>query len=158
MSNQSSNVPEGLSQRVATAEDFEALRNLKARYATLADRCLTTPSHENAVALADLFTDDAVGDYGFFGRFQGRADLVRAFESVLPAGMRWSMHYITNPELSVDGSHAKGAWYFLVSAVTKDAPPGAMASFYGLYEDVYVKTATGWKFASLVVHFNTPPQ
>ncbi|APR86321.1 Hypothetical protein A7982_11670 [Minicystis rosea] len=138
--------------------DYEALRNLKARYATLSDRCLTTPSRESAEALAALFTEDALGDYDFFGRFQGREQLTHAFEAVLPAGMRWSMHYITNPALEIDGNRAKGRWYFLVQAVTKDGPPGTIQSFHGSYEDVYVKTPAGWRFASLVVHFNSPPR
>jgi hypothetical protein len=148
---------EGLARRVAALEDIEALRVLKARYAAGADRCLTTPSHEHAVALAEMFTADALGDYGFFGRFQGRAELVRAFESVLPAGMRWSRHYMANPAIEVDGGRARGSWYFLVSAVQKDAPPGPPTSFYGTYEDTYVKTESGWKFSSVIVHFELPP-
>ncbi len=146
-----------LPRRVAALEDLEALRNLKSRYAMGADKCLSTPSRAHAEELVELFTDDAVGDYGFFGRFEGRAQLVHAFENVLTAATRWSLHYMANPVLEVDGSHAKGSWYFLVYAVAKDAPPGPPQNFFGRYEDRYVKTEEGWKIQSTTVLFVQPP-
>lgn len=122
------------------------------------DACLRTPSHENAVALADLVTEHAVGDHGFLGHFAGRAALVDAFENVLPGGTVWSAHYMVNPVLHVSGSEAGGTWDFLIHAVPRGAPAGATVTFYGRYEETYSKTTTGWKIASLKVHFASPPQ
>ena len=149
---------ESLHARLTALEDLEALKILKANYALGSDRCLCTPSHEHALALADLFTEDAVGDYGFIGRFAGRAALADAFEHVHPAGTSWSTHYLTNSVVKVDGSHATGTWYFLIYAVPKGAPPGPPMNFFGSYEDTYVKTGAGWKIASLKVHYFMPPQ
>jgi hypothetical protein len=151
--------PETLLERVARLEDLEAIRTLKARYATGGDLCLSTPSHDHAVALVSLFTDDAVGDYGPFGRFQGREQIVHAFENVLPGAVSWSRHYVTNPAIEVSGNQATGGWYFLVHAVPKGAPPGSpTVTFFGVYEDTYVKTAQGWRFSSLIARFIDPPR
>jgi hypothetical protein len=149
---------ESLHARLTALEDLEAIKILKARYAMGSDACLRTPSHENAVALADLFTEYAVGDYGFLGHFAGRAALTDAFEKVLPGGTVWSAHYMVNPVLRVDGSLGDGTWDFLIHAVPRGAPAGATVTFYGRYEETYSKTSNGWKIASLKVHFASPPQ
>src|SRR5689334_4014071 len=96
----------GTSHRLDELESLEALRRLKSQYAIRADRVLSTPSHEHAVALADLFTDDASVNLGPFGTFVGKAALLDAFENILPAATGWSTHYMANPVLDVHEHHA----------------------------------------------------
>lgn len=146
-----------LFERVATLESLEAIRDLKSHYARGADACLGSPSHENAVRLAALFTEDAIADYGALGRFVGRAQIINGFEKVLPLVASWSQHYMLNPLLEVSGDYAQGSWYFHVAAALK-AAPGAVTNMYGSYRDTYVKTADGWKFSSLVVSYAEPPK
>lgn len=155
--NDGSSEGNGLSQRLARLEDLEALGRLKSLYAVNADKVLRTPSRAHAVALSELFTDDAVGDYGFFGRFEGKAALLDAFENVLPAGTGWSTHYLANPVLDVQGSQASGTWYFLIYAQAKSPPFGPTQNFFGHYEDQYVKSGGIWRHSSLIVHYAVPP-
>lgn len=145
-----------LLRRIVALEDIEALRALKARYAEGSDRCLTTPSPEHAAALADLFTDDASAEYGPFGRFDGRAQLTRAFAEVLPGAAAWTRHYFTNPTLEVHGNEATGHFYFLVAAVMRGAP--GTVTLWGTYEDRFTKTPRGWRLTSLVATFIEPPR
>lgn len=148
--------PKDPPSRLDRLESLEAIRTIKARYAVLADRCLASPSSANAVALADLFTDDAVADYGFFGTFTGRAELLNAFENVLPAGTRWSAHYIVNPILLVDGDTAQGSWSFLIHAVPRTPPDAAQTTFFGGYEEKYRRVGGRWKISELVVRYSSP--
>lgn len=147
-----------LQDRIAALEAHAAISALQARYATAADVCLSTPSHAHAVELVALFTDDASADYGPFGTFVGRDQLIHAFENVLPAVASWSRHYVTNPAIEVHGNEAKGNWYFLVYSVLRAAPPGPPTNLFGTYEGGYVKTAAGWRIRSLVTRFVEPPR
>lgn len=147
----------GTSDRLDRLEDLEALRRLKSRYAINADRVLSTPSHAHAVALAELFTDDASVDLGPFGQYVGRAALINAFENILPASTGWSTHYMANPVVDVQGSLATGTWYFLIFAQAKATPGGPILNFWGYYEDQYVKSGGVWKQSSLIAHYFTPP-
>ncbi len=147
----------GLAGRVATLEALSSLQDVMSRYARFADLALGSPSHEHAVALADLFTDDATADYGpFFGSFSGRAALINAFENILPAGTRWSAHYVVNPLLEVSGDTAQGTWAFLIHAVPRNPPDAGPVTFYGRYEEQLRRVGGTWKIASLVVHYSSP--
>lgn len=146
-----------LQARIGVLEDLEAIRSLKSRYALAADKCLCEPSHAHALALAELFTEDAVADYAAFGRFEGRAGLLEAFGKVLPGAVAWSIHYMANPIVHASGDQAAGTWSFLVHAVMKGAPPGPTVALFGHYADRYVKTAQGWKLAALTAQFVQPP-
>ena len=142
--------------RLERLESLEALRELKARYAQLADLALGAPSEAHARALADLFTDDAVANYGFFGTFTGRAELLNAFQNILPAGTRWSAHHIVNPVLKVDGDRAEGTWYFLIHAVPRNPPDAGQVTFFGQYAEKYKCENGTWKIAELVVSYSSP--
>ncbi|PRQ04099.1 hypothetical protein ENSA5_11470 [Enhygromyxa salina] len=134
----------------------EAIKELKTQYARRSDAVFNTPSHESAVALADLFTDDGVLNLGPFGSFSGRAELINAFENVLPQGTKWSTHYIVNPTIRVNGQTAEASWYYLIQSL----PAGEDASliqFFGGYDDQYVKTNDGWKIKQTDTSFFTPP-
>lgn len=149
---------DGLDQRVISLEDLSALQKLKSTYAFDVDRCFVSPSHDNAVAAANLFTDGAVADYGILGRYEGRAQLLNAFENVFPGMASWTTHYITNPVLTQTAdAAARGEWYFLVYVVFKGAPAGPPTNIWGHYTERYVRTPTGWKIASLLAEYFTPP-
>src|SRR6266850_2233727 len=57
---------ERIERRLQVLEDAEAIRNLKARYATLCD------NQYDADGIANLFTKDAVWESPALGRFEGR--------------------------------------------------------------------------------------
>jgi len=142
--------------RLAKLEAREAIKELKYTYARRSDQVFNNPGNASAVALADIFTDDGILDLGPFGSFSGRAELLDAFENILPQGTQWSVHYMANPELHIDGETATGDWYYLIQSV----PAGQGASLiqiFGAYADEYVKTNSGWKIKKTVTSFFTPP-
>ena len=148
---------QGINQRVERLESRAAIEELKANYARKADAVFGSPGPASAVALADLFTNDGVLDLGPFGRYEGRAALLNAFEHILPQGTKWSTHYIVSSVLAVGEHTATGDWYFLIKAVPA-APAGApMIEILGGYADKYTKTADGWKIRESISRYFVPP-
>lgn len=142
--------------RIRALEDRSAIEELKARYARGADAVFGTPGPASATALADLFTDDGVLDLGPFGRFEGRAALLAAFETTLPQGTKWSVHYIVSPLITIDGDAATGHWYYLIQALP--AQPGAtVIQIFGSYADKYVRCGDAWKIKESLSGFFVPP-
>lgn len=153
MSNNHDSIP----ARIATLEAREAIAELKAMYARRSDAVFNTPGAASAVALADLFSEDGVLDLGPYGRYEGRAALINAFENLLPQGTKWSTHYISNPLLTVTGDDATGSWYYLIQAVPAAPPDAGLIQIFGSYTDQYVKTADGWKIKETLSGFFVPP-
>jgi hypothetical protein len=148
---------QSLAERVEQLEAREAIQQLKARYARGADAVLNDPGTASATALADLFTDDGVLDLGPFGRYEGRAALLNAFENVLPAATKWSTHYIMSPLLEVGGANATGTWYYLIQMLPADPPDAPLTAIYGSYTDSYEKVGAVWKIKQSVSAFFVPP-
>ncbi|MFO0589365.1 MAG: nuclear transport factor 2 family protein [Polyangiaceae bacterium] len=138
--------------------DHESIRNLKSVYARRADAVFQNPGKETATAMADLFADDALLDLGPFGRYEGRAALLHAFENVLPAATGWAIHYMMNPVIEVNGDSATGAWYFLIFAQARQTPPPPGMTLHGGYDDKYVRVRGEWKIARSVAWFTAPAQ
>jgi len=148
---------EGIPAQIAVLEARVDIAELKARYARGADAVFNDPGPANAAVLADLFTEDGVLDLGPFGRYEGRANLLNAFENILPQGTKWSTHYIVSPLLTVNGNEAVGNWYYQIHAVPA-APPGAgLIQILGSYADAYVKVAGGWKIKESIATIFAPP-
>lgn len=109
---------------------------------------------------ANLFAEDA--EFVAGGRtIAGRKD-IRAM--VAPVPDRVGMHVITNARVEVvSEDEAKGSVYFLFYAaaatngvaVVKEIEP----QIIGVYEDVYRKTAEGWRIArrGVAPKFTRPP-
>ena len=133
---------EGLEARIAALEAVEAIRLLKARYCALCDA--DYPPDELAV----LFTEDAVWDGGPFGTHRGRA-AIRAFFSGSADRVAFAIHHVTNSAIEVTGETATGTWYLWQPMVMR---PGERALWLAArYEDRYVRTPEGWRFAHVRV-------
>lgn len=106
-----------LEQRVAALEAAEAIRQLKARYASLADQKYTAGYRRQpavrmqqiAQAQADCFTEDAVWEGGaeFGASLVGRAALAAWFNR---SPWCYALHYYGSPEISVTGDTASAHW------------------------------------------------
>lgn len=147
----------GLRGRADTLEDKDDICILKALYARRADEVFRNPGHASAVSLGELFTDDATLDLGPFGRYTGKANLLNAFQNILPMATAWSTHYIVSPILSVSGDNATGDWYFRIESVAKSPPHAPVTPIFGGYKDKYRKTPRGWKIKESISVFFIPP-
>ena len=117
----------------------------------IADYCYTfdTADHD---AFAALFSEDAV-----FGRAGGE---VRGREAIRElVANRWleeptpRRHFVSNIRLrepAADGSVRGKAMFLVTIATTGESRARILAT--GWYDDVYVRTAEGWKFAHRVNH------
>jgi hypothetical protein len=150
---------EALALRVQALEDAESIRRLKARYAELVDARYAkgAPKPDDqlaplADAIAALFTRDAVWDGGALGVCTGR-DAIRA--RMATPTLHFSRHYFVNPDIAVDGDHARARWELLAPCTSRDDQPMWMA---GVEEDAYERVAGIWLHArmQLKVHFFAP--
>lgn len=100
-------------------------------------------------AFADLFTEDGVLEV--FGQpLRGRRAIIESM-SQRPAN-RKSLHIFTNIWVNVlDRDNASGITYLSLFRADHDGPkpaPNTLPLLAGYYDDVFVRTPAGWRFAS----------
>ena len=149
---------------VLTAQDYIEIQQLAARYAYAIDKC-TNGGYD----YADLYTPDGVfsiaDENGVPGtpRFEGRDRLAEAAGGgkggcIDPKTVpdRYSMsHIVANHVITPTAEGATGKSYLLVvgfgdPTARETARQPVRAYAWGGYDDVYVKTARGWRFKSRV--------
>ncbi len=135
---------EKLEARIQILEDIEAIKKLQA------DFCYVNDSFDWQKTV-DLFTDDAVAEYGPFGNYQGKAEITKFCRDELPQGLSFLQHMLHNPVIEVKGSTATGSWYFETPATQAPQPKAIWIA--GKYNGEYVKINGEWKFKRLAVQF-----
>jgi 3-phenylpropionate/cinnamic acid dioxygenase small subunit len=110
----------------------------------------------------ELFTDDAVLDVG--KRLEGK-EAIRSSINQRAADIR-TRHVLTNIFVEVlDSMHARGISYLTlyrhigIESTRRGAVPSILPTAVGHYEDKFVRTSEGWRFASRILHvaFRDPP-
>jgi len=125
--------------------DIEAIKRLKATYCHLVDAGRWDD-------LAELFTADARCDYGFFGCYEGRDQIVNTFfRGLVASAASFNAHMVHNPIIDVRGDAASGAWY--LTAHTTIQPANQAVWVMGIYHDEFRRVAGIWKLASLEFEF-----
>jgi hypothetical protein len=140
-----------------TPQDYIDIQQLVARYAYEIDNCTN-----NGYDYADLYSED-----GWFGtsrdgrvgnKSQGRDKLAAAARGGAPdcSGVPWKgiSHMLVNHVITPSPDGATGKVYLV--AIGLDGEPTKVEA-QGHYEDVYVKTAQGWRFRSRL-HILAPGQ
>jgi 3-phenylpropionate/cinnamic acid dioxygenase small subunit len=132
-------------ERLQTLEDRTALADLVHDYARLVDEC-------EPEQVAALFTDDVRIDYGpaLGGPQQGREAVDRFFQGLY--SFERTSHHVSNHQISFLGAdRARGVVYVLAwHQFREDRPPKVPKTSWvmGRYEDEYVRTKDGWRFAA----------
>jgi len=118
--------------------DRLAIADVLARYCRGIDRC-------DAAELADVFTADAVLDYG-----SGGAPIAETIAGLMQGlgAMRLTSHAISNTICRIAGSHAKAETYCLATHILP-GPDGAEIELVvgGRYLDTLVKDNGIWRIA-----------
>lgn len=99
-----------------------------------------------------LMTDDVRTDYGVFGAYEGKDEVVgyaKPFFAGETAFQDW-FHVFTNPWIEIDGDRARGRWNFLGTYVFEEV--GA-AWLVGRYDNTFRKVAGDWKFSEITLEF-----
>ena len=126
-------------------KDLEAIKALKSKYCHLVDS-------QRWDELAELWTEDATCDYGFFGCYSGRDEIVNKFFGELVSSVSSFMaHMIHNPLIELRGDQASGSWY--LTAHTTIQPANQAVWVMGLYRDEFKRIDGNWKISSLNFEF-----
>ena len=124
-------------------EDVLALLALQAEYADGAD------SFDGATYAA-VFTEDGMLDATNTGipAVVGRTAIAKLMDDTF-AQQTHNCHMTTNQRVvSVDGDTATGRCYFFQRSILRN---GGRTEFSGRYEDIYRRTAEGWKIQKRVL-------
>jgi len=135
---------EELEARIGLLEDTEAIKKLQATF------CYANDSFDWQRTV-DLFTADAVAEYGPFGNYKGKEEITKFCRDMLPKSISFLEHMLHNSIIEVKGNTATGVWYF-ETPVTQAPTPRAMW-IAGKYNAEYVKIDGQWKFKKLAVEF-----
>jgi hypothetical protein len=126
-------------------KDIEALKRLKARYCHLVDS-------RSWDELAELWTPDATCDYGFFGSYEGRDQIIgKFFRELVDSAASFMVHMVHNPLIDVRGDRASGSWY--LTSQTTIQPSNQAVWVMGIYRDEFRRVAGDWKISSLKFEF-----
>jgi uncharacterized protein (TIGR02246 family) len=125
---------------VLTPQDQVEIEQLVARYAYAYDS-----GADNCFAYADLFTPD--GEFiGTRGHAKGRDALADYCRGARKPTIGVS-HFIMNQVVEPTADGVTGKQYLIVVNIGENNQPGGeFSNTGGHYEDVYAKTAQGWRF------------
>ena len=123
-----------------TAIDYLEIQQLVASYGHALDNGLAQT--DNGPAYAGLFTPDGVA----FRRLKGFEPLA-AIARAQPHGPKYSRHFLMNVTIAPSPEGATGEQYLVVIDPPEGGNPGRLF-LGGHYEDIYAKTAEGWRYKS----------
>jgi actinorhodin biosynthesis protein ActVIA len=138
-----------------TTLDYLEIERLVASYGHALDSGFG--NGDNGLAYAQLFAPG--GTFFSRGRPYSGEEQLAALARAQPHGDRYVRHYLTNHVIEPTPDGATGKEYLVVIDIGES---GKQSSIYlgGYYEDVYVKTADGWRFKtrrSFGAAAGTPP-
>ncbi|MEO8257896.1 MAG: nuclear transport factor 2 family protein [Acidobacteriota bacterium] len=119
-----------------TVEDYLEIQQLVSRYPYALD-----VDPDNGASYANLFTPDAVFRQP---RTEGREALARLAASA-PHGPMFVRHFLANQLIDPAPGGATGRQYLVAIDIGENGMPSSIF-LGGHYEDVYAKTAEGWRF------------
>lgn len=124
---------------IAELSDHHDIAALKYAYV----RCL---DQKRWTEMRTLFVDDATADYsGGKYHYEGADAIVEFMSTNMSSDSFHSSHRMHHPEIEVDGDTATGVW--AMEDVNVDPTLDFFLIGAGFYEDRYVRTPDGWKFA-----------
>lgn len=131
---------------VQTLRDQEALRALRYRY----HECINEGKYDE---IPGLFTEDGALDFGYLGKANGQAELVKFFQGVSKL-LTFVKQFIHNHVVQVQGDKGTGLSYLEARSVAK----GESYMVAARYDDEYVRQNGQWKFKSmnLTPYFTVP--
>jgi len=151
MNNDSSFTPEEIA-KLRQLLEVEAIRELRQRYST----CLDTLQIDN---LADLYTENALCEFGPYGEWRGRETIRENYRGVMSgagAALFNSMHHSTNHSVElVSATRATGRSY-LIDVVTTTEKTTQPVLWYGVYDEDYKKVSGKWLINRCSLQFLWP--
>jgi hypothetical protein len=150
---------DSLEQRLQRLEDIESIKQLKARYCDACDGGWSKerPGHDWD-KLQHMFTEDGVWDGTPISMRAVGHEQLRKMYTDLKKEVPFASHNITNPQIEIEGDRATAKWHLLAMLtlphpVASVPPAGAFCIIF--YDDICVRTKTGWKFKEMKLSYAT---
>ncbi len=130
--------------------DIEAIKKVKLLYCQLMDS-------KDIDALAEVFTEDAVCEFGPYGIWNGRPKIRENYKNVVGGGEPYGgVHSITNQwvELTSDTTAVSRTY---LHDITHAADPRTLpVIWYGIYDEDFRKVSGRWQIARSTLQFLWP--
>jgi ketosteroid isomerase-like protein len=129
----------------------EKIRKLKQLYSHLMDS-------GQIDALADIFTEDAICEFGpEYGNWEGRETSRTNYKGVFEGQEQFgAMHHITNHYIDMTGPDTAKGRSYLLDAVTTVEPEEQPIMRLGLYDEEYRKVDGQWLISKCSLQFLWP--
>ncbi|MFC1822984.1 nuclear transport factor 2 family protein [Thermodesulfobacteriota bacterium] len=136
-----------LEAAVTKLQDIEKIKRLHARYGYLIDS-------GQMEEVGELFTDDAIADWGGLrGRYEGKEEIRGFFVDRTPKSAAMLRHQFMQPDIEIDGDRARAKWYMFGFGTYKLKQGDTPAWTHGKYDNDMVKTNGIWKISYLRFEF-----
>ncbi len=131
--------------------EIEKIRKVKLLYSLLMDS-------GQIDALADLFTEDAVCEFGpEYGNWEGRETIRSNYHGVFDAqGHFDTMHHCTNHYVELTSPETATGRSYLIDIMTNTKPEDQPIVWFGLYDEDYLKVAGQWLIKRCSLQFLWP--
>jgi hypothetical protein len=136
-----------LEAAVTKLQDIEEIKKLHARYCYLIDA-------GRMEDVAELFTDDAIADWGGLrGRYEGKEAIKFFFCDRTPKTAAMLRHQVMQPIIEVNGDRARARWYMFGFGTYKLKQGDTPAWTHGKYDNDVIKQDGTWKISYLRFEF-----
>lgn len=131
--------------------EIEKIRRLKQLYSHLMDS-------GQIDALADIFTEDAVCEFGpEYGKWEGRETIRTNYHDVFDGQISfYAMHHCTNHYVDLTGPTTATGRSYLLDVVTATDAEAQPIVWFGVYDEEYEKVGQQWLIKRCTLQFLWP--
>ena len=131
--------------------EIEKIRKVRHLYSLLMDS-------GQIDALADLFTEDAICEFGpEYGNWEGREMIRSNYHGVFDAQNQFdAMHHSSNHYVELTGPDTATGRSYLIDVVTTTKPEDQPIVWFGLYDEDYLKVDGKWLIKRCSLQFLWP--
>ena len=130
--------------------EIEKIRKKKLLYAHLLDSVYPE-------AFVELYAEDATGDWGPFGTWSGREELIERIRAQFGDKPPYNyLHMTSNLWVELTGPTTATSRGYLHDVCTEPLPNVSPTAWFGLYEEDWVKIDGEWKIKHTRVNFLWP--
>ena len=136
-------------KRLRELLEIDAIRKTRFLYSQLIDTGRTDE-------LANLFTKDAVCDFGPYGRWEGRDTIGANYREIDPGSPFATMHSTTNHWVELTGLDTAVGRSYLIDVVADKKPEENPIVWLGIYDEDYTKIDGHWLISRCRLQFMWP--
>ncbi len=139
-------------QKLRELLEIEAIRKVRTLYTHLLDG-------GDIGALAALFTEDALCEFGPYGEWRGRETIRHNYQQVFSAQIKdtfGSLHNTGNHWIELTGPTTAVGRSYLIDVLTHTDPATNPVEWFGLYDDAYQKVEGAWLIERISLQFLWP--